>query len=122
MELIAVITAIMAQMSVYCGLLFMAGKLFPKTLQPIYEFMPLAYQRLGLATLSFILIGNVLFQRLYTSQPVIRAGILTLVSGVLIVNISGLIIERKLPNFPLVLGLLLVMSGGVIAIYARDNL
>jgi len=69
-----------------------------------------------------ILAGNYLFQRLYSWQPVLNAGIISVVTGVWIVNIGGLIIEHKSPNILMATGLMLVIVGATITVYARSQL
>jgi hypothetical protein len=118
----AISIAVAAQMFIYSGLTFMAGKLFPTTLTPIYNLMPTASYRVAFATLTVMLVGNYFFQRLYSIQPVLIAGIISTVVGILIVNIVGLIIEQKLPDRLLVLGIIILLTGAVVCVYARSRM
>jgi hypothetical protein len=118
----AISVATVAQMFIYCGLTFMAGKLFPAVLSPIYHLMPTASYRVILGTMTVMLAGNYFFQRLYSMQPVLIAGILSTVVGILIVNAGGLIIEQKLPNKALIMGVALLITGAVVCVYARSRL
>jgi hypothetical protein len=114
--------AIAAQMFIYSGLIFMAGKLFPRLLAPVYHLAPTANYRVVISTLTVMLAGNYLFQRLYSMQPVLIAGIISTVAGILIVNTAGLIIEQKPPNILLVIGIIVLVSGAVVCVYARSRL
>ena len=118
----ALAVAIAAQMFIYSGLTFMAGKLFPNFLTPIYDLVPGGNYRFVVSSLTVILAGNYLFQRLYSLQPVLNAGIISVTVGICIVSVGGLIIEHKLPSVLMVLGLMLVISGAVISVYARSQL
>jgi hypothetical protein len=66
--------------------------------------------------------GNYFFQRLYTMQPVLIAGIISTVVGILIVNAGGLIIEQKMPNKTLIMGVIILIAGAVLCVYARSRL
>lgn len=118
----AIPLAILAQMLIYSGLIFMAGKLFPAVLSPIYHLIPTENCRILFCTVTVMLAGNYLFQRLYAMQPVLIAGIISTVVGILIVNTGGLIIEQKLPNKALLTGIALLITGAVVCVYARSRL
>jgi drug/metabolite transporter (DMT)-like permease len=118
----AISIAIAAQTFIYSGLIFMAGKLFPTALTPIYNLMPTTSYRIVFSTLTIMLIGNYFFQRLYSIQPVLIAGIISTVVGILIVNTGGLIIEQKLPNKLLIMGIIILISGAIVCVYARTRL
>jgi hypothetical protein len=118
----AIATAVTAQLLIYSGLIFMAGKLFPTFLTPIYHLVPAASCRLLLSSTTIMLAGNFFFQRLYNSQPVLIAGIISTVCGILIVNAGGLIIEQRLPSILMGAGVLMLVIGAVICIYARSQL
>jgi hypothetical protein len=118
----AILIAIAAQSFIYSGLIFMAGKLFPTALTPVYNLMPTASYRVVFCTATVMLVGNYFFQRLYSMQPVLTAGIISTVIGILIVNAGGLIIEQKLPNRLLVVGVMILITGAVICVYARTRL
>jgi hypothetical protein len=90
--------AVAARLLIYFGLTFMVGKLLP-TLKIIadsidsgYDFVPPGNYRFLVSSATAILAGNYLFQRLYSWQPVLNVGIISVVTGVCIVNIGGLII------------------------------
>jgi drug/metabolite transporter (DMT)-like permease len=114
--------AIAAQTFIYSGLIFMAGKLFPNLLAPVYHLAPTANYRVVFSTLTVMLMGNYLFQRLYSVQPVLIAGIISAVTGILIANTGGLIIEQKSPNILMGIGIMVLVSGAVICVYARSRL
>ena len=118
----AISVAILAQMFIYSGLTFMAGKLLPGVLSPIYHLIPTANYRVLLCTMTVMFAGNYFFQRLYTMQPVLIAGIISTVVGILIVNIGGLIIEQKMPNKALIMGVTILIAGAVVCVYARSRL
>jgi drug/metabolite transporter (DMT)-like permease len=118
----AVGIAIAAQTFIYSGLIFMAGKLFPNFLAPVYHVASTANYRVVFSTLTVMLMGNYLFQRLYSVQPVLIAGIISAVTGILIANTGGLIIEQKPPNILMVIGIMVLVSGAVICVYARSRL
>jgi hypothetical protein len=118
----AIATAIVAQVFVYSGLIFMAGKLFPTFLNPIYHLFPAASYRLLFATMTTMLAGNYFFQRLYYLQPVLIAGIISTVCGILIMNIYGLIIEQKAPSILMATGVVVLIAGAVICVYARSQI
>ena len=118
----AIVVAIAAQTFIYSGLIFMAGKLFPNLLTPIYLLAPTAHYRVVFSSFTVMLIGNYLFQRLYSLQPVLIAGIISTVTGILIVNTGGLIIERKPPNMLMVIGVIVLVTGAVVCVYARSRL
>jgi hypothetical protein len=118
----AVAVAIVAQMFIYAGLTFMSGKLFPDMLTPLYHLIPGGNYRFLISSMTVILAGNYLFQRLYLSQPVLNAGIISVTVGICIVSILGLMAEHKPPSPLLMLGLGLVMAGAAITIYARGRL
>jgi len=69
-----------------------------------------------------MLIGNYCFQRLYSVQPILIAGIISTVTGILIVTTGGLIIEQKPPNILLAIGVLVLVTGAVVCVYARSRL
>src|SRR6516165_2773039 len=114
--------AIVAQMFIYCGLVFMAGKLLPSVLTPVYHLIPDANFRLIVSTLTVMLAGNYFFQRLYSLQPVLIAGIISSVTGIFIVNVGGLVVERKAPSLLLAVGVTGLVAGAVVCIYARSRL
>jgi drug/metabolite transporter (DMT)-like permease len=114
--------AIAAQTFIYSGLIFMAGKLFPSLLAPVYHLAPTANYRVVFSTLTVMLLGNYLFQHLYSVQPVLIAGIISAVTGLLIVNTGGLIIEHKSPNILMVIGVMVLVLGAVVCVYARSRL
>ena len=114
--------ALAAQTFIYSGLIFMAGKLFPNLLTPFYHLMPTANYRVIFSTFTVMLIGNYLFQRLYSLQPILIAGVISTVTGILIVNTGGLIIEQKPPNILMVVGVLVLVTGAVLCVYARSRL
>jgi hypothetical protein len=118
----AISVAMVAQMLIYSGLIFMAGKLFPSVLGPIYHLIPTGYYRIIFCTMTVMLAGNYFFQRLYTMQPVLIAGIISTVVGILIVNAGGLIIEQKMPNRALIMGITILIAGAVVCVYARSRL
>jgi drug/metabolite transporter (DMT)-like permease len=118
----AIAIAVAAQMFIYTGLTFMAGKLFPAFLTPIYQFIPGGNHRFVVASLTVMLAGNYLFQRLYSLQSVLNAAIISVTAGIFIASVGGLVLEQKLPNMLMVLGLTLVLSGAVISVYARNHL
>jgi len=118
----AIGVAIAAQTFIYSGLIFMAGKLFPNFLTPVYHLMPTPNYRVFFSTFTLMLIGNYLFQRLYSLQPILVAGIISTVTGVLIVNTGGLIIERKPPNILMAIGVVVLVTGAAVCVYARSRL
>jgi hypothetical protein len=118
----AVAIAIAAQTLIYTGLTFMAGKLFPDFLTPIYQLIPGGNHRFVVSSLTVMLAGNYLFQRLYSQQSVLNAAIISVTVGICIASVGGLVIEQKLPNMLMILGLTLVLSGAVISVYARNHL
>ena len=67
--------AIVAQIFMYSGLIFMAGKLLPNLLTPVYHLVPTPSNRLLFSSLTVMLIGNCFFQYLYSLQPILIAGI-----------------------------------------------
>ena len=118
----AIGVAIVAQIFIYSGLIFMAGKLFPHLLTPIYHLVPSPRYRLLFSSLTVMLIGNYFFQHLYSLQPVLIAGIISTVTVIAIVSIGGLIIEQKMPNILMAIGVIVLVTGAVICIYARSRL
>ena len=118
----AIGVAIAAQTFIYSGLIFMAGKLFPSLLAPVYHLASTANYRVVFSTFTVMLIGNCLFQRLYLLQPVLTAGIISTVTGILIVNTGGLIIEQKPPNMLMAIGIIVLVAGAVVCVYARSRL
>jgi len=69
MSLICAIgAAILAQIFIHSGLIFMAGKLLPNLLTPIYHLVPSPRCRLLFSSLTVMLIGNYFFQHLYSLQ------------------------------------------------------
>ena len=118
----AVGIALAAQTFIYSGLIFMAGKLFPDLLTPIYHLIPTPNYRIMFATCTVMLIGNYFFQHLYSVQPILIAGIISTVTGILIVTTGGLIIEQKPPNILLAIGVLVLVTGAVVCVYARSRL
>jgi hypothetical protein len=114
--------AVAAQLLIYSGLTFMVGKLLPTLLTPVYDLVPPGNYRFLVPSATVILAGNYLFQRLYSWQPVLNAGIISVVTGICIVNIGGLIIEQKFPNILMATGLMLVIVGATITVYARSRL
>jgi drug/metabolite transporter (DMT)-like permease len=111
-----------AQIFIYSGLIFMAGKLFPNLLTPIYHLVPGPSYRLLLSSLTVMLIGNYFFQTLYSLQPILIAGIISTVTGIIIINVGGLIIEQKIPNILMIIGVIVLVTGAVICVYARNRL
>ena len=73
----AIGVAIVAQIFIYSGLIFMAGKLLPNLLTPVYHLVPTPSSRLLFSSLTVMLIGNYFFQHLYSLQPVLIAGIIS---------------------------------------------
>lgn len=118
----AIAIAIAAQTLIYSGLTFMVGKLLPNLLTPIYHLVPAGNCRFLVSSFTIILAGNYLFQRLYSWQPVLIAGVISVVTGICIVNVGGLIIEQKFPNILMLSGLILVIVGATITVYARSQL
>jgi hypothetical protein len=118
----AIGVAIAAQMLIYTGLTFMAGKLFPDMLTPLYHLMPGGNYRFLISSMTVILAGNYLFQRLYLLQPVLNASIISVTVGICIASIGGLVIEHKLPSLLMIFGLGLVVVGAAISVYARSHL
>ena len=114
--------ALVAQLFIYFGLVFMAGKLLPNLLTPVYHLIPDSNFRLLFSSVTVMLIGNYFFQRLYSFQPVLIAGIISTVTGVFIVNIGGLIIERKAPSVLLAVGVTVLVTGAIVCVYARSRL
>ena len=100
----------------------MAGKLFPGLLMPIYHLVSSSNYRVLCSTLTVMMAGNYFFQRLYSLQPVLTAGIISTVTGVLIVNTGGLIIEQKLPSLLMGIGVIVLLTGAVVCVYARGRL
>jgi drug/metabolite transporter (DMT)-like permease len=115
-------TAVFAQILVYSGFIFMTGKLFPTLLFRVYHLFPEPSDRLLLSTVTIMLAGNFLFQRLYYSQSVLTAGSISTVCGILVVNAGGLIIEQRAPNVLMFAGVLLLVVGAVFCIYARARI
>jgi hypothetical protein len=118
----AIGVAIVAQIFIYSGLIFMAGKLLPQLLTPIYHLVPSPRCRLLLSSLTVMLIGNYFFQHLYTLQPILIAGINSTVTGITIVSVGGLIIEQKMPNVLMAIGVIVLVTGAVICVFARSRL
>src|SRR6516162_2968434 len=118
----AIGAAILAQIFIYSGLIFMAGKLLPNLLTPIYHLVPSPRCRLLFSSLTVMLIGNYFFQHLYSLQPVLIAGIISTVTGIAVVSVGGLIIEQKMPNILTALGVIVLVTGAVICVYARSRL
>ena len=118
----AIGAAILAQIFIYSGLIFMAGKLLPNLLTPIYHLVPSPRCRLLFSSLTVMLIGNYFFQHLYSLQPVLIAGIISTVTGIAVVSVGGLIIEQKMPNILMALGVIVLVTGAVICVYARSRL
>ena len=118
----AIATAIVAQTFIYSGLIFMAGKLLPSLLAPIYDLVPGPRCRLLFSSLTVMLFGNHFFQHLYSSQPVVIAGIISTVTGIIVISAGGLIIEHKTPNILMATGVMVLVTGAVICVYARSRL
>ena len=118
----AIGVAIVAQIFIYSGLIFMAGKLLPNLLTPVYHLVPTPSNRLLFSSLTVMLIGNCFFQYLYSLQPVLIAGIISTVTGITIVSVGGLIIEQKMPNILMAIGVIVLVTGAVICVYARSRL
>ena len=118
----AIAVAIVAQIFIYSGLVFMSGKLLPNALTPIYHLLPSPSYRLLFSSLTVMLVGNYFFQTLYSLQPVLIAGIISTVTGITIVSLGGLIIEQKMPYISTVIGVLVLLTGAVICVYARSRL
>jgi drug/metabolite transporter (DMT)-like permease len=118
----AIGVAIAAQTFIYAGLVFMSGRLFPNFLEPIYNLIPTPNYRVVFSTFTVMLIGNYLFQRLYSLQPILTAGIISAVTGILIVNTGGLIIERKPPTVLMAIGVIVLVTGAAVCVYARSRL
>ena len=118
----AIGAAILAQIFIYSGLIFMAGKLLPNLLTPIYHLVPSPRCRLLFSSLTVMLIGNYFFQHLYSLQPVLIAGIISTVTGIAVVSVGGLIIEQKMPNILTALGVIVLVTGAVICVYDRSRL
>jgi len=118
----AIGVAIIAQMFIYTGLIFMAGKLFPDLLTSVYHLLPSTNYRVLFSTLTVMLAGNYFFQHLYSIQPVLVAGIISTVTGILIVNTVGLIIEQKVPSLLMTTGIIILITGAVVCVYARSRL
>ena len=78
--------------------------------------------RLLFSSLTVMLIGNYFFQYLYSLQPVLIAGIISTVTGITIVSVGGLIIEQKMPNILMAIGVIVLVTGAVICVYARSRL
>ena len=55
-------------------------------------------------------------------QPILNAGVISVVTGVCIVNIDGLIIEHKFCNILMAIGSIPVIVGAIITVYARGQL
>jgi drug/metabolite transporter (DMT)-like permease len=110
-----------AQIFIYSGLIFMAGKLLPNLLTPIYHLLPSPSYRLLFSSLTVMLVGNYFFQTLYSLQPVLIAGIISTVTGITIVSVGGLIIEQKMPNILMAIGVMVLVTGAIICIYARSR-
>jgi len=104
-----------AQIFIYSGLIFMAGKLLPNLLTPVYHLVPTPSSRLLFSSLTVMLIGNYFFQYLYSAQPVLIAGIISTVTGITIVSVGGLIIEQKMPNILMVIGVMCSSQGRLFA-------
>jgi hypothetical protein len=100
----------------------MAGKLLPDLLTPIYHLVPGPSYRLLFSSLTVMLIGNYSSQHLYTLQPVLIAGIISTVTGITIVSVAGLLIEQKMPNTLMVIGVIVLVTGALICVYARSRL
>jgi hypothetical protein len=118
----AIVVAVAAQLLIYSGLTFMVGKLLPNLLTSVYHLVPAGNYRFLISSFTLILAGNYLFQRLYSWQPVLNAGIISIVSGICIVNVGGLIIDQKFPNALMISGLMLVIVGATVTVYARSQL
>jgi drug/metabolite transporter (DMT)-like permease len=118
----AISVAIFAQTFIYSGLIFMAGKLLPDLLTPIYHLVPGPIYRLLFSSLTVMLIGNCFLQHLYTLQPVLIAGIISTVIGITIVSLGGLLIEQKMPNTLMIIGVIVLFTGALICVYARSRL
>jgi len=118
----AIGVAIVAQMLIYSGLIFMAGKLFPEMLTSFYHLIPAGNFRVLIASLTVMLVGNYFFSHLYSVQPVLVAGIISTVTGIMIVNTGGLIIEQKPPSVLMGIGIIILVTGGVVCVYARSRL
>jgi drug/metabolite transporter (DMT)-like permease len=118
----AIAIAVVAQVFIYAGLTFMAGKLFPSFLTPLYHLIPGGNYRFVVSSLTVILVGNYLFQRLYSLQPVLNATIISVTVGICIASVGGLLIEQKSPSILMMLGLSLVILGAVVSVYARSQL
>ena len=43
-------------------------------------------------------------------------------TGITIVSVGGLIIEQKMPNILMVIGVIVLVTGAVICVYARSRL
>jgi len=118
----AIGAAILAQIFIYSGLIFMAAKLLPNLLTLIYHLVPSPRCRLLFSSLTVMLIGNYFFQHLYSLQPVLIAGIISTAVGIAVVSVGGLIIEQKMPNILMALGVIVLVTGAVICVYARSRL
>jgi len=118
----AIAVAIFARILIYSGIIFMAGKLLPDLLTPIYHLVPGPNYRLLFSSLTVMLIGNYFFQYLYTLQPVLIAGIISTVTGITIVSVGALLIEQKMPNTLMVIGGIVLVTGALICVYARSRL
>jgi hypothetical protein len=118
----AIAIAVAAQIFIYTGLTFMAGKLFPTFLTPIYQLIPGGNHRFLVSSLTVILAGNYLFQKLYSLQPVLNAAIISITVGICIASVGGLILEQKHPSMLMMVGLSLIILGAVVSVYARSQL
>jgi hypothetical protein len=85
----AIGVSIVAKIFIYCGIIFMIGKLLPNLLTPIYHLLPTPSNRLLFSSLTAMLIGNYFFQYLYSLQPVLIAGIISTMIGITIVSVGG---------------------------------
>jgi len=111
-----------AQIFIYSGLIFIAGKLLPHMLTPIYHLVPSPSCRLLFSSITVMLVGNYFFQHLYSLQPVLVSGIISTVTGITIVSVGGLIIEQKMPNILMTVGVIVLVTGAAICVFARSRL
>jgi drug/metabolite transporter (DMT)-like permease len=118
----AIIVGFLAQFCIYAGITFLTGQFIPSILYRVYEVIPTGTWRLVIAMMMFFTIGNYLFKCLYTMQPTLIAGIISIVTGVIAMMITGSLVEQKMPNLVILSGITLVIIGGIISIYGRNTM
>jgi hypothetical protein len=109
--------AVCANTCVYAGIAFYTGRLLPSL--GYYVFLPTGILRLVVALLTFFFVANVCFGRLYTVVSPVTAGIISVSANVIIMAVATLLMEQRYPNFGMLIGASLALSGAVTVVGSR---